>query len=534
MRWKWMTVLACLPLVATACGDMELASHGAAPEDAAGDDEAYWDDDDAAGDDDDLADDGEDAPPEEEDDFVTVAPSAADVVVFIANPNRDTVTKVHVLTRQIGTIEVGDEPSQVLVTSDYQRAVVFNDGEDSVSVIDVDSDEVDTVEVREDFNYMVMSPTGRHALCYLNTALLDGNEPFEGVLSYTEVSVVDLDEMVSHDFSVGFNPKQITFADGGDRAVIIADEYITVVDLTADTPTPQLIDLGADPFEPPIAAEVEVEPTGTYAFVRYDNDDLIQVVGLDDGDLDYLYAGTGPTDMDLSPDGSELLIVARTSQELFTYDSAAPQSPLEVLDLPQTETIGSVSMAPVGDMALLYTTATLTDRVTVWDRSSGVNELTEDDVERLVKPVDQVIMAPDGDSVLIVHTLADAPDEADVYTDHHAMTIVTLTADTFLPNAVLLEDELESLANFDDGERGIFMMTDNRHVGIIDYDTRLVDDLEVPSYPVHVGVMPEDDALPSPVAWVSQDHALGRISFVDPGSLELQTVTGFELNSGIE
>jgi len=532
MRWGWMTALLALPLVCVACSEMSLESAGAAPQDSADGDE-YWDDDDMAGDDD-LADDGEDAPPEEEDDFVTVAPSAADVVVFVVNPMRDTVTKVHVLTRQIGTIEVGDEPSQVLVTSDYQRAVVFNDGEDSVSAIDVDTDEVRTVDVREDFNFMTMSPSGRHAICYLNTGLLEGNETFEGVLSYTEVSIVDLDEMVSHDFTVGFNPKQVTFANDGDLAVIIADEYITVVDLTVDSPTPQLIDLGADPFEPPIAAEVEVEPTGTYAFVRYNNDDMVQVVSLDDGALDYLFAGTDPTDMDLSPDGSELLIVARTSQELFTYDSATPGAPTEVVDLPQTETIGSLSMAPVGDMALLYTTAELTDRVTVWDRASGVNELTEDDVERLVKPVDQVIMAPDGESVLVVHSLEDVPDDSDIYTDHYAMTIVTLSADTFLPNAVLLEDELESLANFDDGERAIFMMTTNRNVGIIDYDTRLVDDLQVPSYPVHVGVMPEDEGLPTPVAWVSQDHPLGRISFVDPVALELQTVTGFELNSGIE
>jgi hypothetical protein len=78
------------------------------------------------------------------------------------------------------------------------------------------------------------------------------------------------------------------------------------------------------------------------------------------------------------------------------------------------------------------------------------------------------------------------------------------------------------------------MMTDNRYVGLIDYPSRLVDDLAVPSLPVHVGVMPQGEALPTPVAWVSQDHTLGRISFIDPESMQLQTVTGFELNSGIE
>jgi hypothetical protein len=33
---------------------------------------------------------------------------------------------------------------------------------------------------------------------------------------------------------------------------------------------------------------------------------------------------------------------------------------------------------------------------------------------------------------------------------------------------------------------------------------------------------------------VSQDHDLGRISFYDPDDDSLETLTGFELNSGIE
>ncbi len=522
-------VLLGAPLLAVGCQDSSLA--GPSSDESRGDDD--WADDDAASDDDDWGDDdaaGDDdtMPPEEEDDFISVPPQAGDIYVFVVNPTRDSVSKINVQTRQISTIDVGDEPSMVLVTPDYRRAAVFNDGDDSVSVIDVQTDEVETVAVREDFNYMVMSDDGEHAICFLNTALMEDDE-FEGVLSFTELSVVDLVGMVSHDFSVGFNPKQVKFADDGDTAVVISDEFITVVDLTENPPQPELIDLGADPFDPPTAAEVEVEPNGEFAFVRYNGEDAIQVVDLDLGDLYWLYAGDGPTDMDLSPDGSDLIVVARSSGEVYTFQASDPLAQSETLSLPATETIGSLSMAPAGDMALLYTTAELTDRVTVWNRATD-----ELEIERLVKPVDKVIMAPDGASVLVVHTLADVAGENDAYTDEYAMTIISIAPGSFIPNPVLLESELESLANFDDGERAVFMMTDNRYVGIIDYTTRLVDDVQMPSYPVFVGVMPEEDGLPSPVAWVSQDHSLGRISFVDPETLELQTVTGFELNSGIE
>ncbi len=497
-----------------------------------GDDDAADDDagDDDMGDDDTSADD-DTGPPEDENDFISVPPSASDVFVFIANPTRDTVSKVHVVTRQIDSIPVGDEPRMVLVTEDYGRAVVFNDGDDTVSVIDVDAGQVDSVEVREDFNFMVMSPSGEHVICFLNTALLDAGEvdQVDGVLSYTEVSIVDLDGLVSHDFSVGFNPKQIQFADGGDRAVIIADQFLTVVELTEDPPTPVLIDLESDPFHPPTAKEVEVEPTGEFAYIRYENENAIQVVDLDTGELLWVPVGSDPTDLDLSPDGTEVMVVSRTSQELRIFEATDPELPPEVLDLPPTETIGSLAMAPEGNAAILFTTASLTDRVTTWNRAT--DEMV---IHRLEKPVEQVIMAPDGDSALIVHTLEDSPGENDVYTPEELITVITIGGGQFIPNAVLLEDELMAVSNFDDGVKAVFMMDENRNVGIVDYPSRLVDDVMVPSYPVHVGVMPEGPALPVPVAWVSQDHPLGRISFLDPETLAVQTVTGFELNSEIE
>lgn len=512
-------------LLLTGCPPSESSDdddwYGESDDDYTADDDDNGDDDDYAGDDDTVQ--------EEEDDFITVPPSVSDIYVFIANPGRDTVSKVQVETRQIDTVEVGGGPSQVLVTPDYNTAVVFNDLDDTLSIVDAQTNEVETVGVREDFNDMVMSPSGEHVLCYLNTALQDDDEPIDGVISYTELSVVDLEGLVSHDFSVGFNPKQIKFADDGDRAIIISDEYITVVELDEDPPIPELIDLEADPFDPPVAAEVEVEPTGEFAFIRYANQNAIQVVDLDSGQLAWVGAGNNPTDMDLSPLGNELMVVSRTSRELRIFSALDPLDAPRLIALPESETVGSLAMAPTGDLAMLYTSATLTDRVTMWDRAT--DELS---IERLEKPVAQVIMAPDGVSVLIVHTLSDAAGEDDVYSDRYVLTILTTTDGAFIPNAVLLEDELASLATFDDGNKALFMMEENRFVGVIDFQTRLVDDIQVPSYPVHVGTMPMGEQLPTPVGWVSQDHSLGRISFLDPDTLQLHTVTGFELNSGIE
>jgi hypothetical protein len=46
---------------------------------------------------------------------------------------------------------------------------------------------------------------------------------------------------------------------------------------------------------------------------------------------------------------------------------------------------------------------------------------------------------------------------------------------------------------------------------------------------VHMDVLPDTRTI-----YVSQEHDLGRISFYDADQASLNTITGFELNSGIE
>ena len=64
---------------------------------------------------------------------------------------------------------------------------------------------------------------------------------------------------------------------------------------------------------------------------------------------------------------------------------------------------------------------------------------------------------------------------------------------------------------------------------MLNYGSLLYDEIQLKSDPVHVGVLPE-----SRLAYINQEHELGRLSFYDPDAGELQTLTGFELNSAIE
>ena len=76
---------------------------------------------------------------ENESNFLALRPATTDAYVFVANPDRNTVTRISVPSLEVLTVEVGVDPSLVETSADYSRAVTFNRGSDSVSVIAADS-----------------------------------------------------------------------------------------------------------------------------------------------------------------------------------------------------------------------------------------------------------------------------------------------------------------------------------------------------------------------------------------------------------
>src|SRR5687768_7690454 len=74
-----------------------------------------WTDAGATGDDDDAVP-GTTGPPETEEALYLLPPAQTDVHVFVANPDRDTVTRIEVRTQSVDTTPVGTNPEIVLTT----------------------------------------------------------------------------------------------------------------------------------------------------------------------------------------------------------------------------------------------------------------------------------------------------------------------------------------------------------------------------------------------------------------------------------
>ena len=142
---------------------------------------AAWDEDE---------DDGNDPGSESEDDFRLLSPATTDAYVFVANPDRDTLSRISVPGLEVVTVEVGSVPSAVATTSDYMKAVCFNAGSDDVSVIDAETLQVGAVPVRSNLNALALSPDGVWAVVFHDAD--DQDEDLDdagGSQSFNEISV---------------------------------------------------------------------------------------------------------------------------------------------------------------------------------------------------------------------------------------------------------------------------------------------------------------------------------------------------------
>jgi hypothetical protein len=129
----------------------------------------------------------------------------------------------------------------------------------------------------------------------------------------------------------------------------------------------------------------------------------------------------------------------------------------------------------------------------------------------------------------VFHSLEDAPDADPSSPFYGEWALTPVSLDDFRSNPQVLAAEPTGYTVGDDGAFGYFMLEREPYLEVLDFGTLLVDEVKLGSLPVFIGTLPETS-----MAWASQEHELGRISFYDPVENALDTITGFELNSEID
>ena len=474
-------------------------------------------------------------PPETEYDLGP--PVSSQRYVYVAMTAENELARIDGRTLGVTATAVGRAPKVVASIPHTDGAVVLDSLNGTATIVRpaAGAGTVDTKKVvgtLQNLNRLDIDPSGRFAVAWFDLQ----QATITGVGSFQDVTVIALAPNAEHavDLTVGFRPRNVQFDAAGGRAFVVTQDGVSVIDLataTAGAPTivPPLP--VADPMIPPDDLEVDIVATGDYAVVRQAGASELRIVDMHTGAASTVALASPATDIDLAPDGARVYAVERVAKRLAIVD--VPGGVVATIDLADA-TIGSLTLSADGKRGLLYTNATLDERLTMVALDQpGFPHVTWP----LKKSVRAVGIAPDGRSAIVLH--AKAPGDpttattVDDYIDQsYGYSLVDLA--TGFAKLQLTPVDPGPFAYAPDGSKAYIALdggdavTATRALQIVTVQTGVVTTKPLGSPPSGVGILPGTSQ-----AFIAQRHPLGRVSFVELVTDGMRTVTGFDLNSHV-
>jgi hypothetical protein len=491
-------------------------------------------------------------------------PQAGQRYVYVLYPDGDSIAVIRAGGGGLATLRTGIRPSYLKVIPGTDDAVVLNTGSDEATLVRIDDEGAlssSDVSVIPGANTLVLAPDGRHAIAYFDADRLRSGEPFG---DFQSVSLLDLTQPTFRGVtvSVGFKPRAVFFREDSQRAFVVTESAISVVDLDAmvDSEGGVAPSIGLSlQATVPEDVEVLVGQSGEYALLHEAKSSELLLLTLADGSLERLeVADYFRVNEEGEPDvNGELLAnahitgVAQTADGSFAVVAVDAQDAVVRIPIPEgfadpalgrvartsALSAGRVSVVPRSDMVIAYPRSKQqsVEKAAIVDFSSDP-PITRDYVLR--KGVRSVWISPNGTVACIVHSKA----EGSAYEDG-------LTLDARIDRSegyTLLRPDLEDVQKLQisearpdavvatPGDEYLFIMfndasADVREVQRVDVNSLGVDvPLVLDSAPTALGALTATNTI-----FVNQDHPDGRITFIDWPDGETTTVTGFELNSRI-
>ena len=469
------------------------------------------------------------------------APISSDHFVYVAMTAQDKLARIDGRTLAVKSTPVGESPRVVASIPNSDGAIALDSVNGTVTIVrptgETDSRKV--LPTLPHLNRVDVDPSGRYAVVWfdLQKQIADGG--IGGIGSFQDVTVLNLSPGVERavDLTVGFRPRDVQFDAAGTRGYVITQDGVSVIDLGYSTTHPPSIVPPvpvADPLMPTANIEVAITATGQFAAVRLADQPIVRIVdvtGAPPGRIWDIPLASVPTDIDLSPDGTKVYVVQRDAHLLSIVD--APSATL-LQDIDIGAAMGSLVLSRDGRRALLYTNATLDERITMV-------KLDEPNYPHVTWPLKKAVRAvgisPTGTSAIVIDAKAPGdPGTAgtvdefidrsygytllDMATGFAKLQITPVDPGPF----VYASDGSKAYVALDGGDS----VTAVRAVQIVTVQTGVVATKQLGSPPAAVGILPVAGE-----AFVAQRHPLGRVTFVGIANDALRTVTGFDLNSDI-
>jgi len=486
-------------------------------------------------------------PPPPEVEYELGAPVSAQRYVYVAMTEQDELARIDGRTLAVTSRQVGDAPREVAAIPNSDGAVVLDSTNGTATVVRP-AGEADTISVLATLphlNRLDIDPTGRFAVIWfdLTKAIADGG--ISGIGSFQDVTVVRLAPggEIAVNLTVGFRPREVEFDAAGNRAYVITEDGVSVIDLAiATTSGPSIVPpIPVVPSGTPASSvEVDIVSTGEYAAVRRDGVATLRVVRVgatNPGEAFDIPLQSPATDLDLAPDGSRVYAVERAAKQLAIIDipgDALDPSGVERVDLTTNATIGSLVVSGDGKRAMLFTNATLDERLTMVKLDQpGFPKVTWP----LKKSVRALGISPSGTTALVLHAKAPgdpagATSVDDFIDKSYGYSLVDLA--TGFAKLEITKVDPGPFAYASNGAK-VYVALDGgdtlgstRGLQVVTAQTGVVITKQLGSPPSAVGILPGAGE-----AFAAQRHPLGRITFVNLGTDAVRTVTGFDLNSDI-
>lgn len=467
--------------------------------------------------------------PEDEQELDLQAPQGGDRFVFVVSTTLDAVVRIDGVTLAVDLIEVGGEPTVMRSLGGEDALLVYNRGTVDFSLVrfgPTGEPTVTTIDAGARINRLEVSPSGRFAVAFFDARRAS---PWETLGDLQLALVLDLTAGAETltPVGVGFGPEEVVFTADETELLVVTEAGVSVIDL-AGLGQPQFapeVELGAvDPSAPD--REVLLTPSGSHAVMRVGGEIDVRVVPLDGTSPSTVTLSASPTDIDIMPDGTSVLAVVRDQMELARWSLADPNA-VEITDLPDTPAGTATVNAAAGEV-LLHTTLPGEEWLAVLSLETGAVDRHD-----LKKGVVAVAPSPDGSRVVILHDRLDEPPSADDDLEARidkSFGYSVLDTESGYVKLVMLASEPTAFLVTPDSERAFVLIPDttgeNYHA---------TDAVDLTSMQVHTHALgsPPEHLIEIPAAGrvaVSQDHPVGRITFVDTASGKTETVTGFELN----
>ena len=433
---------------------------------------------------------------------------------------------------------VGFRPSSLTFAANPPRAFAVT--EDGITVVDLSTPRDPRV-----LRTLKLDATGSalNGVAELNQddASTDGVSPDgeaddggDGSSDVADVAIGDSGDPVdagpTTDAAIDIVSPDVTSVDAARDAGVAADardagaaDGTTTTDIrSGDTSADASADAG--PIPPQTGkADVSITPDGAFAIFRREGSAIVTVIDLADGSR-WSWSLPGPvTDLDLADTGNRAVAVIRNEGRIAVLP--VPGRGATSFDdiLVANETVGSVAIAPRGELALLYTNAVPINRITVLTLGSVPSYRPV----ALHAPVLSVFPSPNAEHAVVVHNSF----KGQAFMSPGAFSVMPLSSNQ-TPVIQPTDAPVLSVAVSPGGDRAIIAVRDDMKkvygVYLARMPSLVVDRYALASPPTAAGFVGSGGQ-----AFVAQEYPGGRVSFIEAATEQVRTITGFELGAGV-